>query len=230
MTGGQAFPKVPPLSLIHRRPGPRRRNAEGGEVCSEAELQEGPGCPERGRMASGIRGCRAPPWASEVALAVQGEKLLFADLGVALTREACGLPVNQALPPGFLACPSPCLAPRGGGGGSVGSSTFPRFLPVGLGRKARKGSLSMECLQLRKFAPRVMQQMVCLWVSVCGWHMRVWVAHAPGMEQELTWLPCFRVLEKQPPRAGRSVCWVHRLWAAVGGLPSLGTGCRGLWA
>lgn len=79
------------------------------------------------------------PAASEAALAVQGEELLFADLGVALTREACGLPVNQAPPPGFLACPSPCLgSSSGGGGGSVERSTLPRVSPVGPGERVRK--------------------------------------------------------------------------------------------
>ena len=46
------------------------------------------------------------PWASEVAVVIQGKKLVFADLGVT-PREACGPTANQALYPGCQPPPSP---------------------------------------------------------------------------------------------------------------------------
>lgn len=74
---------------------------EGGKAFSQKAWVPGEWC-----RAPGLRGRHAFPQASEVALAMWGELLLFTDLGVT-AREACGLTVKQTLAPGYLPHPYP---------------------------------------------------------------------------------------------------------------------------
>lgn len=61
---------------------PEGRKGENKKVHSEADLhQEGLGCPENRHRLLGSE-VMLPPWASEVALAIRGKKLVFTEPGV----------------------------------------------------------------------------------------------------------------------------------------------------
>lgn len=97
---------------------------EGGKAFSHKAW-----VPREWRGAPGLRGRHAFPQASEVALAMWGELLLFTNLSVT-ARKACGLTVKQTgswVPPP----PSPhTLAPAVGAGRGVVKWKASRYLRI----------------------------------------------------------------------------------------------------